>query len=44
MRKAVLVAALVVSAMGMLAPTPATAQSSRPTVAVLDLDYGTVEK
>lgn len=44
MRKAVLVAALVFSAMGMLAPTPATAQSSRPTVAVLDLDYGTVEK
>jgi curli biogenesis system outer membrane secretion channel CsgG len=45
MRKAGLAAAAVVFAVGgAFVPAPVTAQSSRPTVAVLDLDYGTVER
>jgi curli biogenesis system outer membrane secretion channel CsgG len=45
MRKAGVHAALVLAAVAAVIPVPAAAQSSsRPTVAILDLDYGTVQR
>jgi curli biogenesis system outer membrane secretion channel CsgG len=44
MRYRALAAALVVVVAGVWSPVPAPAQSSRPTVAILDLDYGTIER
>jgi curli biogenesis system outer membrane secretion channel CsgG len=44
MRKAAVHVALVMAALAAAVPPPALAQSSRPTVAVLDLDYGTIQR
>jgi curli biogenesis system outer membrane secretion channel CsgG len=44
MRKLGLPVALVVAAFVATLPAPVQAQSSRPTVAVLDLDYGTIQR
>src|SRR5262245_47281031 len=44
MRKASVLGVLVVAAIAMLLPQPVAAQASRPTVAILDLDFGTVQR
>ena len=44
MRKWILAAAAVIVVAGVAAPAIAQSRSSRPTVAVLDLDYGTIQR
>jgi curli biogenesis system outer membrane secretion channel CsgG len=44
MRKWILAAVAVIVAAGVAAPVAAQSKSSRPTVAVLDLDYGTIQR
>lgn len=44
MRKAAFSAALVLAVISLFGPAPASAQSSRPAVAVLDFDYGTIQR